>query len=98
MMARTELQRILAEVQRITRETLGEMAGEGRRIGVSAERELQGMIVGARATGRERLIVFGGELEKLGRKLKKLARGAKIVTSGKPARKVVRRDAVHVPH
>jgi hypothetical protein len=90
MTARNELERILAEVQRNARETLVELAQEGRRIGARTEHELKDMIVEARATGRERLIALGGELEKLGKNVKKLARGT--------GRKAVPRKAVKRPH
>lgn len=94
MMARSELERILAEVQRSARETLIELAEEGRRLGANAEHEIKGMIVEARATGRERLIALGGELEKLGKSLKKMARGTARKTV---PRKVVKRP-VHEEH
>lgn len=97
MTARNELERILAEAQRSARETLTELAQEGRRIGINAEHELKDMIGEARATGRERLIALGGELEKLGRNLKKLARGTSRKAAGRrPVKKVV--QAEHAAH
>lgn len=97
MMARSDLERILAEVQRSARETLVELAQEGRRIGANAEHELKDMIVEARATGRERLIALGGELEKLGKSLKRMARASARKAA---PRKAVKRsvNAQHVPH